>query len=82
MGPATYKSIDELKALRVQVDAAIQEAEKYGEHEIECKNPTLYGMAHYQAEIKLREAKMWIGKMMEGLGSELPQEFRDQAPKE
>lgn len=28
---------------------------------------------------KLQEAKMWAGKCLEALGSELPKEFRDKA---
>jgi len=28
---------------------------------------------------KLQEAKMWAGKVLEELGSELPKEFRDEA---
>ncbi len=28
---------------------------------------------------KLQEAKMWVGKCLEQLGSELPTEFRDEA---
>lgn len=29
--------------------------------------------------IKLQEAKMWTGKVLEELGSELPKEFQDKA---
>jgi hypothetical protein len=32
------------------------------------------------AYTKLQEAKMWTGKILEELGSELPAEFRDEAP--
>lgn len=28
---------------------------------------------------KLQEAKMWVGKVLEEMGSELPAEFRDEA---
>jgi len=31
------------------------------------------------AYTKLREAKMWMGKVLEELGSELPKEFQDKA---
>lgn len=84
MGPSKNYNQEELKSLRVQIDACIQviESEQENGHEgVEIKNHQLHSMASYQAEIKLREAKMWIGKMMEGMGSELPVEFRDQAPK-
>lgn len=30
---------------------------------------------------KLQEAKMWVGKVLEAVGSELPAEFRDEAKK-
>lgn len=80
MGPGKYFSIEELKALRVQIDACQQAiAQDKETHEVEPKNYELYSRAHYQATTKLLEAKMWVGKMMEGLGSELPPEFRDKA---
>lgn len=82
MGPAKNYNQEELKALRVQIDACIQVIEneyENGHEGIEIKNHSLYGQASYQVEIKLREAKMWVGKMMEGMGSELPAEFRDKA---
>jgi hypothetical protein len=85
MGPAICFSIDELKALRVQIDAAIQIINKMPASKDGPKSSDgqcLYYLAYAQADIKLREAKMWVGKMMEGLGSELPQEFRDQAPQQ
>lgn len=72
MGPATFKTIDELKALRVQVDAAIQVHMKDAVDETYPNDPNLYYASAHQVEINLRQAKMWIGKMMEAKGSELP----------
>lgn len=54
----------ELKELRVQIDACI----KYAGREVAL------------ARTKLQEAKMWVGKALGALGSELPEEFRDEAP--
>jgi hypothetical protein len=39
----------------------------------------LYGMAEYQAIRTLIEAKMWLGKMLEGLGNSFPPELADKA---
>ncbi len=75
-----YFSIDELKALRVQIDACQQAiAVSKATHELQPKDWDLHATAWNEAQIKLIEAKMWVGKMMEGLGSELPPEFRDKA---
>ncbi len=81
MGSQKYFSIEELKALRVQIDACQQAIHhsKATHDDIEPKIWDLHVNAWTQAEIKLLEAKMWVGKMMEGLGSELPPEFRDKA---
>ncbi len=81
MGPETFKTIEELKALRVQIDAAIQVCTERAKDETYPTDANLYYTSAHQVEIKLREAKMWVGKMMEAKGSELPPEFRDQAPK-
>lgn len=84
MEPTKNYTQEQLKALRVQIDACIQVIEseqQNGSEGVDIKNYQLHGMSSYQVEIKLREAKMWVGKMMEGMGSELPVEFRDQATK-
>ena len=80
MGEMQYHSVEELKALRVQVDACIQAIQfEKATHKEEPRDHNLYSMAAYQVNVKLREAKMWLGKMIEGLGSELPEQFRDKA---
>jgi hypothetical protein len=84
MGPMQYKNVEEIKALRKQVDALIQAVEAHGTHdEADVFQPTadinLYGTANYQAHIKLVEAKMWLGKMLEGIGNPFPAELADKA---
>lgn len=81
MGPATTFTLEELKTIRVQIDALIQAVNKMGADESNTSDMNLYFISNHQVDIKLREAKMWVGKMMEAKGSELPPEFRDQAPK-
>jgi hypothetical protein len=68
-----YHSVDEIKELRKQVDALIQAVNAGGTHnESEVfqqgADVALHGTAHYQAHLKLIEAKMWLGKMLEGIG--------------
>lgn len=76
-----YFSQDELHALRKQIDGCQQaiDASKQTHDEVNPKDWDLYMTAFTQAEVKLIEAKMWVGKMLEGLGSELPAQFRDKA---
>lgn len=80
MDSPKYFSVDELKALRVQIDACQQAIHtSKATHELVPKDWELHVSAWSQADIKLKEAKMWVGKMMEGLGSELPAQFQDKA---
>lgn len=65
----------EVKNLRVQIDKNIQEAQTLAD---------AIGRGSGGREIslvitKLQEGKMWAGKILEALGSELPKEFRDKA---
>ena len=62
-----------LHALRKSIDALIQFTGdlKKGEH--------TYGREMSLVYTKLQEAKMWAGKCLEALGSELPAEFQDKA---
>lgn len=87
MGPSKYKSVDEIKALRVEVDALIQKVEDYGTHDVAEVSPSgnaqtsdMYDLASYQARVALILAKMWLGKMLEGLGNPFPIELADKAP--
>lgn len=75
-----YFNQEELHALRKQIDACQQMiAEDKQTHVEQPKYSAIYHQAFFLADTKLKEAKMWVGKMLEGLGSELPAEFRDKA---
>ena len=74
-----------LHELRKQIDACIIDAGNYKQpwstqEDEEPQNPFMREMA--LAYTKLQEAKMWVGKCLEQLGSELPKEFQDKAEKE
>lgn len=58
----------EVKALRVTIDGAIQEAKK----QVPSRAISL-------VVTKLEEAKMWAGKRFEEIGRELPKEYQDKA---
>ena len=66
-GPATF-SVDEIKYLRQQIDVITKRVEQSG-----------YLKSKDQVIIKLREAKMWLGKCLEELGHRLPKEYWDTA---
>lgn len=81
MGPMQVKTVEEIKALRVQIDAAIQVARTRGQADAaDTLDHDLYYTAEGQAIIKLIEAKMWCGKMLEALGTPFPAELADKAP--
>lgn len=80
MGPNTYRSKEEIKALRVQIDACVLEARKRGTWEIPTPvDNELYDWAEAQVIHNLIQAKMWAGKMLEGLGNPFPAELADKA---
>jgi hypothetical protein len=58
-----------VKDLRVQIDAVIKKIE----------NEFAPSRELALVKTKLQEAKMWAGKELENLGSQLPAEFRDEA---
>ena len=63
--------------IRKKIDANIQYA-------LDLKNDKREDYQKFSREMalaftKLQEAKMWAGKCLEALGSELPEEFRDNA---
>ncbi len=60
----------ELHAFRKEIDALIQKA---------GRSISTIGRPMALAHTKLQEAKMWVGKCLEAMGSELPEEFRDKA---
>lgn len=73
----------ELKEVRVQIDSCVKYVEFLGDKEsdndvVEVTSKEA-GRELAIAKTKLQEAKMWIGKALGALGSELPEEFRDEA---
>jgi hypothetical protein len=64
---------DELHELRKSIDAIIQwSGHLKGVHKEYAREMSL-------VYTKLQEAKMWTGKCLEMLGSELPKEYQDKA---
>ena len=62
---------EEIHTFRKEIDALIQKAES--------AQMLLMGREMALVHTKLQEAKMWVGKCLEAMGSELPKEFRDKA---
>lgn len=84
MGETKYKSVAEIKALRVQADALLQAIQAEGTHSAEevftaNGQQDLYHTGAYQAELAAMLAKMWCGKMLEGLGNPFPAELADKS---
>jgi len=73
----------QLHDFRKCIDVAINSAEEMEQETIKhaTSETFLKGFkelrAVEQAVLKLKEAKMWLGKILEARGSELPKEFRD-----
>ena len=61
----------EIHDFRKEIDALIQKAKQ-------AQDPRC-GREMALVHTKLQEAKMWAGKCLEALGSELPKEFQDKA---
>lgn len=59
---------------RKKIDACIQDVKKVSD-----QRPVKGGAEITLAYRALQMAKMWIGKALEEFGSELPEQFRDQA---
>ena len=71
----------DLHQLRKEIDVNIRMA---GEYKLERGQDGTKEEVALQREIalaytKLQEAKMWVGKCLEAIGSELPKEFQDKA---
>lgn len=67
-------SIDEIKALRVEVDAVKQKIKKLAD----IRPPK--GEAELTLSFRsLQQAKHWLGEVLGELGQELPAEFADKA---
>jgi len=76
MNETSQSIVESFHDFRKRIDALIQVSEKYIENADGSHNREfLRTMA--LTRTKLQEAKMWAGKTLEALGSELPAEFRD-----
>jgi hypothetical protein len=65
---------DTLHGMRKSIDTIIQWS-----NELRQNRESGYGREMSLVHTKLQEAKMWTGKCLEMLGSELPKEFQDKA---
>lgn len=83
MEPTKVLSIGAIKQFRVAVDALVQSFRDPEAHDtnapIDGFDSNLYEIAGGQVVISLIGAKMWAGKLLEALGSELPAQFADKA---
>lgn len=70
--PITTK--ENIKALRVEIDAVTQKV-----REMANRRPLKGGAELTLSFRSLQMAKMWLGKVLEEMGSELPAEFADKA---
>lgn len=71
MGPIEPKHTPaDVHKLRVQIDSVLKNLQNNFSMDRELA----------LVKTKLQEAKMWAGKELEVLGSELPKEYRDEAP--
>jgi hypothetical protein len=68
-------SQEEIHAFRKDVDALIQRSQTL--QQVIGRNAG--GREISLVVTKLQEGKMWAGKILEAIGSELPKEFRDKA---
>ena len=68
---------EKIHDLRKRIDAEIQNVANLKSDKRE--NYQKFGREMALVYTKLQEAKMWAGKCLEALGSELPEEFQDKA---
>ena len=73
MGPDDRPT--KVHALRQAIDAVIKQAQLLDREIV----PIQGGREMDLTITKLQEGKMWAGKVLEQLGSELPKEYRDEA---
>jgi hypothetical protein len=64
-----------IKDQRVAIDKCIKDGQKIAQ--VIARGPG--GRELALSHTKLQEAKMWCGKVLEELGSQLPEEYRDEA---
>ena len=67
-------TVADIKQLRRKIDGEIQHAQA-----LRDSRPEKGGREISIVVTKLQEAKMWCGKVLEEMGSELPKEFQDKA---
>jgi hypothetical protein len=82
MEPTKNFTVEQIKAKRVEIDALIQfvsKEQELGSADIHNEDEVLYSMAAYQTIVHLTNAKMWLGKMLEGRGTPFPPELADKA---
>lgn len=69
------EEMQQVKSLRVEIDRVTNQAKEF-----QVKVDRTAGGREVALVItKLQEAKMWAGKILEALGSELPAEYADKA---
>ncbi len=80
---STYPTGDvkaDIKILRVEIDKVISLAQMARQESKPTQTPgdhTDFGREISLVITKLQEGKMWAGKCLEQIGSELPAEFQD-----
>ena len=67
-------NVEDLHEFRKQIDAMIQSAKRMLD-----SRPAKGGREVALVHTKLQEAKMWAGKVLEELGSEMPKELQDKS---
>ena len=67
-------NVEDIHEFRSQIDALIQAAVRMRD-----SRPVKGGREVALVHTKLQEAKMWAGKVLEEIGSELPEQYRDEA---
>lgn len=75
----------EIKAKRIEIDTLIQfvkNEQENGHPGIHVEDWELHSMASYQVLVHLINAKMWLGKMLESIENDYPEELADNAKKE
>lgn len=70
---------EQLHDFRKRIDISIHRAENMIINAESNKEEMPYAHEMGIACTKLQEAKMWVGKCLEKLGSDLPKEFSDKA---
>ncbi len=83
MEPTKVFSVETVKGFRVEIDKLMQALENESFegtediNKIENLDHRLHDTAVFTAFIKLTEAKMWLGKVLEAYNNPLPKEFAD-----